>query len=333
MNENPITNRLIDCIKRLSDSAVKLLLTLATDMVGTESTSVTICPYCGSSHFVRNGKKCGKQRFLCRACSRTFVTTTNTILSMSHSPASVWKKVISDTLQGNAIDYTADQLGLSHTCIFNMRHKFLLALQDIIVENPVILKQVSELDETYVLECLKGKQLPPEAGRCARKHGAKAQKRGISNEYVCINTGVSRDGGAIAETVNRAKPDSSELQEVYDGHIQDGLLALCDGLRSYNVLKSIAKCSIKDINTVTGDEKAFYHLNTVNNFHSFIKNRYVFYRGVATKYLNRYNTLFTVAWRHDDSVFTGLCSKLFCPGKTNYHYRNCDVRELRLLVI
>ncbi len=65
------------------------------------------------------------------------------------------------------------------------RHKILLALQDMIDSTPVILEQVAELDETFVLECYKGKELPPDVDRPARKHGAKAQKRGISNEYIC----------------------------------------------------------------------------------------------------------------------------------------------------
>lgn len=333
MNEDSITTRLIDCVKKLSDAAVDRLLTLALSMVDVESVSIDTCPYCGSRHIVRNGKKRGKQRFLCKSCEKTFVTTTHTVLSMSHSPASVWKEIISDTLRGGAIDHTAERLGFSHTGIFYMRHKFLLALRDVVSQDPVILKQVSELDETFVLECFKGKKLPPEIGRPARKHGARAQKRGISNEYICINTGVSRNGGAVAETVNKAKPDGREIQAVYDGHLQDGVLAICDGLRSYSTLKSIAQCTIKDINTVTEDEKVFYHLNTVNNFHSFIKARYVFYRGVATKYLNRYNALFTVAWQLKESVVSSLCSRLFCPGTVNYHYRNRDVKELRLLAL
>lgn len=214
-----------------------------------------------------------------------------------------------------------------------MRHKFLLALHDFIAENPVILKQVSELDETFVLECFKGRQLPPEINRTARKHGAKTQKRWISNEYLCINTSISRDGGVVIKTVNRAKPDGMELRVVYNGHLQDCVLALCDGLRSYHALKDIADCSVKDVSSVPQDEKAFYNLNTVNNLHSFIKNRYVFYRGVATKYLNRYNALFTVAWRQNDTVIADLCSKLFAPSCFSYHYTNQDVKKLRLLTI
>ena len=83
-------NQLIECIKTLSSEAIHMLLTLALRMIDVENITITICPYCGSEEIVRNGKKCGKQRFLCKSCKRTFVTTTHTILSMSHSPASIW---------------------------------------------------------------------------------------------------------------------------------------------------------------------------------------------------------------------------------------------------
>ena len=101
----------------------------------------------------------------------------NTIMSGSHQSRELWEEVISDTLRGNAIDYSAKRLGLSHDCVFHMRHKILFALNEESVQDPVILKDVAELDETYVLESYKGKAIPDEAGRKARKHGAKAQKR------------------------------------------------------------------------------------------------------------------------------------------------------------
>ncbi|MDE7203301.1 MAG: hypothetical protein K2O91_15695, partial [Lachnospiraceae bacterium] len=125
------------------------------------------CPYCGGTHFVRYGKKRGKQRFFCKDCKKTFVPTTHTLMSMSHQPVSIWKEVISDTINGNAIDYTAKRLCLRHQCVFDMRHKILLALQDMIDSDPVVLEQAADLDETFVLECYKGKELPPELDRPA----------------------------------------------------------------------------------------------------------------------------------------------------------------------
>lgn len=328
-----IANKLINCIQNLSSTAVDRLLTLALEMLNDETITIDRCPYCGGSHIVRYGIKRGKQRYLCRACGKTFVTTTHTIMSMSHYPAAVWKDVVTATLDGDALDFTAKHLKLSHQCVFHMRHKILLALQDLIAADPVILGQVSELDETFVLECFKGKKLPPDIGRPPRKHGAKAQKRGISSEYICINTGVQRDGGAVAEAINRAKPNGTELRNVYSDHLKDGVLLLCDGLKSYSALRGLADCTVKDINTADETEKGFYHLNTVNNFHSLIKDRYVFYRGVATKYLNRYNAMFALVWRRREALTAGLCAKLFHPGTTDYHHGVKDIREMRLLVL
>jgi hypothetical protein len=125
-----------------------------------------------------------------------------------------------------------------------MRHKILIAMQDALSKDPTILGDVCELDETYVLDCYKGKQLPETCPRGPRKHGAKAQKRGISNEYVCLCTGVQRKGEAFVEATNRAKPSKEELISVFDGHVKDGTMFLTDGLRGYNALEKIADCIV-----------------------------------------------------------------------------------------
>lgn len=64
------------------------------------------CPYCDSSAVIRYGHKCNKQRFLCKSCGRTFVTTTHIIMENSHFPKETWCEVIKDTVRGDAIDYT-----------------------------------------------------------------------------------------------------------------------------------------------------------------------------------------------------------------------------------
>jgi len=81
----------------------------------------------------------------------------------------------------------------------------------------------------------------------ARKHGAKAAKRGISNEYAAVCTGIQRDGGAIAVAVNRAKSSGKELDEIFRGHIAEDTLVLTDGLRRYNVLETLTSCTVVDV--------------------------------------------------------------------------------------
>lgn len=325
---------LIKCVKKLSADAVNTLLDAVKILLTSENTTeIPGCPYCGSVMAIRYGHKCGKQRFLCKQCERTFVTTTHTIMSQSHFSEAVWQEVISDTVQGHAIDYSAKRLGINHRTVFDMRHKILLALQELPETEHILLGGVSELDETFVLECYKGKQLPETIGRKARKHGAKAQKRGISSEYVCICTGIQRKGEAYAATINRAKPDAAELADLFTGHIAHGTLVLCDGLKSYHSLAMSTGCTVKDCHKLLEEEKYFFNLNTVNGFHSFIKRRYDFYRGVATKYLNRYNTMFAASYNNAADLAEKLCHTLLNVGSADHYHSSKDVQEMRLLVI
>ena len=290
------------------------------------------CPYCSDHHIIKYGHKGGKQRFLCKSCGQTFMHTTNTIMAHSHQSRSVWVDFIRDTIDGISLDESSENLGMSHPTAFNMRHKILAALEVWLNDHPTVLSDVAELDETFVLESYKGKKLPESVNRAPRKHGAKASKPGISSEYVAICTGIQRDGGVISKTVNRAKPSSDEIAEIYNGHIADGTLILVDGLRSYNSLKEIANCSIKDV--VNDDENdPVFNLNTVNGLHSFIKNTYNQYRGVATKYLNRYNALFSVAFRCAKNSAETMMKSIGNVGRTSY-WRSCEsIRTEGLLCI
>lgn len=325
---------LTKCIKKLSADAVNMILDAVKILLASENTSdIPDCPYCSSTKAIRYGHKCRKQRFRCKQCGRTFVTTTHTIMSQSHFSETVWQEVISDTVRGNSIDYSANKLNINHRTLFDMRHKILLALQELPETKHVLLGGVSELDETFVLECYKGKPLPETVERKARKHGAKAQKRGISNEYVCICTGIERKGNAYVATVNRAKPDAKELSDLFAEHIAMGSLVLCDGLKSYHSLPTATGCTVKDCHELTPEEKHFFNLNTVNGLHSFIKRLYNFYRGVATKYLNRYNALFATAYTNADILIKRLCHALLNVGSTDYYHSGKDVKELRLLTI
>lgn len=212
-----------------------------------------------------------------------------------------------------------------------MRHKVLLALQELLENNLVLLSGVTEFDETLVLDCYKSYPVPPEAGRNARKHGAKAAKRGISNEYIAICTGIQRDGRAIAATANRAKPSGKELQKIFCGHIVENTLALTDGLCSYYALEMLTKCSVLNVNRQKSDR--IFNLNTVNSLHSYIKETYNHYREVATEYSNRYNALFSMVFRCADSLTDTFFSSLCISGQNCYWHSIVDVRNYQLVLI
>lgn len=133
-------------------------------------------------------------------------------MSQSHSGIDVWTKVIRDTVHGEAINYTANRLGMNHQTVFTMWHKILIALQQLPETKNILLGEVTELDETFVLDSSKGRQLTDAVERKACKHGDKAVKLGIFNEYVCICAGIQRNGATYAAANNRTKPSASELE-------------------------------------------------------------------------------------------------------------------------
>jgi transposase-like protein len=293
------------------------------------------CPHCKESNVTKFGVKRGRQRYRCKECRKTFVETTNTTMYHSHSGEAVWRQVIKDTVEGVPLNDTAASVKVSNSTAFRMRHKVLLSLEDEEEREPTVLDGVCELDDTYVLESLKGSKIPCDYWRKPRKHGAKAQKRGISNEYISISTGIQRDGKAISETVTRATPGKEDIAVVFDGHIEESALVLCDGSASYNILSESVGCAVKNIfeEEYNGKHgKGFFNINTANCFHSFIKNRYNQYRGVATKYLNRYNQLFSKVFRCADNLADVIWDKSSSNNQVRFNSVN-DVKTLNLLYI
>jgi len=332
--ENKIS-KLIELAKKLPEDCLDEAIEYMTGIIemNNDYKPVPPCPHCKSDGVKRNGRKNNRQRYLCGSCGKTFGETTNTALSGSHCGEAVWKQVISDTVNGISIDKTADSIGVSHSTAFNMRHKVLISIEAEERRTPTVLGGVCELDDTYVLESYKGKKLPGGFWRKPRKHGAKAQKRGISNEYVGICTGVQRDGGAFAASVTRATPGKEDVSSVFKSRIRSEALILCDGTKSYAALGEDCGCSVKNVcEDGAKGGKGFYNINTVNNFHGFIKDRYEQYRGVATKFLNRYNALFSKVFRSSNELVDEIYN-IMVSNNTPRHHTVHDVKTLNLLDI
>jgi hypothetical protein len=169
-----------------------------------------------------------------------------------------------------------------------MRHKILYCVEQAILSTPTPLEGVCEADEIYVLENVKGRKIPAGYHRKPRKHGAKASKRGISDEYICVCTSVDSDNKCTTSVVNRATPSKEEIAQVFGDKVSADTVILCDGSNRYDVLED--KCTVAHSKRV----------NRVNGFHSFIKERLLAARGVATVYLNRYNALYSHIFSKQD---------------------------------
>ena len=275
------------------------------------------CPHCGSPAIVRNGKRHGRQAYICRGCGKTFTETTGSAISNSHSSPSVWRQVVRDIVGGVSIDKTAESLELHHETVFYMRHKILNCVEKRLQESPVLLEGASEADETYVLESLKGTKIPEDYHRGPRKHGAVASKRGLSDEQVCVCTSADSEGDALALSANRASPSKDELVEVFGDRIVEDTVILCDGNKNYEVFED--DCTVAHVSRT----------NKVNALHSFIKKRLLAACGVATKYLNRYCSLFSLVFGDaENAVDTIFDLVTACNGSSA---TNSQVESIGLL--
>ena len=278
-----------------------------------------VCPHCKSVSIVRNGKRNGRQAYICRNCAKSFVETTGSAIENSHSSPAVWRQVIRDTVNGVSLDNTAAGLDMHHETVFYMRHKILLRIEQELIDSPISLGGVCEADETYVLENEKGRKFPENYHRDPRENGGRASKRGLSNEQICICTSVNGDGKCVAMSVNRATPSKAELAQVFDSRITDDSVILCDGNKNYDVFEQ--KCTVAHMKS----------LNKINNFHSFIKERIRAARGVATIYLNRYNALFSKIFGSQETAVDKIYELM--TSCNDSFKSNADVNGFRVLTI
>jgi transposase-like protein len=96
---------------------------------------------------------------------------------------------------------------------------------------------------------------------------------------VCAS--VTENNPSLSVAVSRATPSQEEILEVFGSRVDEDTLILCEGNKSHDVLET--RCRVATSKSV----------NKVNGFHSFIKERNLRARGFATRYLNRYNALFS----------------------------------------
>ena len=173
------------------------------------------------------------------------------------------------------------------TCVktsFYMRHKILDCIGTFMGTGDV--DGVVEMDETIVAESFKcnhrksGFLMP----RRARK---RSQKRGISNEQICIATAIDRNNNNIFEMVCKGRVGYKDLERLYGGHIDNEAIICTDSHKSYI---RFGKDLNLDHKRIMRDhyKNGIYNINHVNSLHSQFKKWMKKFNGVSTKFLANY---------------------------------------------
>lgn len=274
-----------------------------------KNTMPVICPCCGKKErFIKKGVqgKLKKQRYECKSCHHRFTYDSKTITSCLKISEDDFIEICEDTIHLVPMKETSARLNLSENTVFLNRHKFLCMLKKHLDESMNKASGTIELDETYLLESSKGKT--PE-NRKARHRGEPSRLRGISHEQVCIVTTTDRNEHEIFKAVGFGKPTSTIITENFKDKIEERSMLYVDGTSVYDKLASESKCNIKHLKGYNSYNRV-EHLNTVNSIHSTIKQIITKYRGISTKYINRYNSLFVLIRKYIDVYDNELSEKL-----------------------
>lgn len=249
------------------------------------------CPHCVSTNLVKNGNHNGRQRFLCKNCHRTFGETTNTVLHSTKKDIAQWVKFAWCMVRGFSLHRCHEEVGISARTAFFWRHKILFAISKILKTDKV--DGVVETDETYFLESEKGKRRIDwlKIGRTARKRGGSAEKRGISDEQVCVICSLDRIGNILSEATGKSRPKQTDIERFFDGRLVTNSVLCTDEHSSYKAFAKSQGITIRQI--PSGKHKlGIYHIQHVNSYHSHLKGWMRRFNGVATKYLNNYLSWF-----------------------------------------
>lgn len=280
------------------DSLYRMLEKARRDIEEASTYMISKCPKCGyilkgnekwKGGGFTNGEHSGsKPMWRCISCNHRFAKDYGQLTWYSQQPQAIWNEVIQQTVHGDGIEYTAANVDISSRTVLRMRHKLLKALEEAEEKETVSLQDQVELDEKYVLYSHKGER---DIIRGARKRGEAAAKRGISDEQACMVTGVQRQGTGFIHCWNMGRPSSQDIEHI-SPLIGRESYAFTDGTTIYDKVLEERACHHVIVDDAQRDSTN--HINNVNSFHSAVDLQYRKYRGVATKYINRYCALFKV---------------------------------------
>lgn len=256
-----------------------------------QTIAFSVCPKCGKINPVitkagrANGGK-GKQMYRCHSCNKRFVFDHGQLTYYSHQSQAKWNTVIEDAVARVGMRKTAKKINVSEPTAFRMRHKLLHALES--ATEDASIGNVTEADEKYIPISHCGTKMPHLKGK---KRGKPTSERGLNDENVCIMTCSQRDANSFAESYNMGKPSAADASKLLR-HVENGSVCYTDKINIYDKPLDIKNCCHKKIKLE--DYNKVDNLNMVNSFHTMIQQAIARYRNVASKYINRYNALFTL---------------------------------------
>lgn len=285
--------RIAEALGRLTLSekralAAELRRMIAEEMSPSASADGT-CPRCHRGGAVRKGHNPdGSQRWLCRACGRTFCATTLSVLGRSRLPEDTWLSYADGMADGLSLRALAGRCGVSLKTSWFMRMRIcesMAARLDPFRSGPGV---SAEVDGTMVHESLSGNGARGgfEMPRERHKGGKSLHLRGVSGQLACVVCGANDRGDSFCELAGRAHSTASAIRAVLEGRLAPGTEVATDDLSQYDAALSALGCGheVRPSRPAAGEPA----LGMVNALHKRLADFMRPFNGVATRRLQRY---------------------------------------------
>lgn len=295
MLEDKFNSLTIDELDRLKEAFQDFYLSKEYDLhlkpeINKELSSHLVCPHCGSTHVVKDGKdQFGDQRYKCKndKCKKkTFTLKTNTLTYYSKKNKAQWLLFLECLFNKETIVTTCDKVGICENTALTWRHKTMYLIDKMLEYNK--LEGLTEIDETFFLNSIKGLESMEDKS---------TKKRGISEDKIGVACALDEGGHTIIRVINPGRPTSQSLINVFKGYIDHTNTVVSDSLRSYHKLNK--ELQYKWIKIPSGKKSINgFTLDAINTLHGNLKMYIGRYRGVSANYLQGYLALYELLSRY-----------------------------------
>jgi transposase-like protein len=167
------------------------------------------CPKCGCTDHMRNGHtRIGTQRYICKECGNTYCNIEGgLIIRNTKLDNSKWMAFAECFIDGLSCKRTAEKIHVTPRTAWFMRVRTLEALQKNLPSFEVKADSGAEIDEIFFPESFKGISFK-NLGRIPReprREGRGTRTRGISNEQICVVTGINDNGDMFYDVACRGR--------------------------------------------------------------------------------------------------------------------------------
>ena len=279
--------------RRAIESVRDVIRAAAFDDAAGSSCEVECCPRCGSAAVVKKGKAGnGEQRYLCRACGRTFGMGSERILGTSKLPKETWMAYAECFVLMLPLRECARRCRVCLKTAYTMRHRLIECLSAYSPSFRVERGCGCKLDETYFPESFKGNHAKGSftMPRPSRHRGKQVHRRGLSRERICVMTGVNDSNETFLEVTGRGALSRERAMDALRGRIAAGSVVATGRAAAYvGVLAELEVAAHAANDPMDRSEGTINRINTV---HSLLGAFMEPFKGVSTKHLGDYLTWF-----------------------------------------